>query len=56
MSEELITVAFGSFELNGKWRPNPHIGMSAEDQFKHNFENGFMMPVRTEPIFRIVSS
>jgi hypothetical protein len=27
---------WGSFDLNGKWYPNPHLQMSADEQYRQN--------------------
>lgn len=35
-----IRVMWGSFDLAGRWYPNPHLSLSADEQYRQNVESG----------------
>lgn len=39
-----LAVCWGIFDIDGNWRPNPHLQMSADEQRRQNVEAGFMTP------------
>lgn len=37
-----LSTCWGIFDIDGNWRPNPYLKMSAEEQRRQNVEAGFM--------------
>lgn len=47
-----LNVMWGYFDSYGVWRPNPHLEMSADEQYEENKRNGHSMNLtirRPEP-------
>lgn len=41
-NRQMHRVCWGLFDLDGNWRPNPYLRMSAEEQRRQNVASGFM--------------
>lgn len=39
-----LATCWGIFDIDGNWKPNPHLQMTADEQRRQNIEAGFMTP------------
>jgi hypothetical protein len=41
---KLLPPCWGIFDIDGQWRPNPHLRIDETEQRRQNIANGYMTP------------